>query len=53
MIDDFRQYLEEAAEKVEMALEKVLKVGDPPVIFEAMRYSTLDGGKRIRAALCF
>lgn len=53
MIDDFRQYLEEAAEKVEMALEKVLKVGDPAVIFEAMRYSTLDGGKRIRAALCF
>ena len=37
----------------EAALEKYLSIGDPriPVIFDAMRYSVLNGGKRVRPFL--
>ena len=42
--------LSEAARSVEEALEKLLPDGDAPEaqLFEAMRYATLGGGKRLR-----
>jgi geranylgeranyl diphosphate synthase type II len=48
-----KDYLNLAALKIEEELDRLLIVKDPPIVYEAMRYSTLGGGKRIRAALCF
>jgi len=52
-ISTAKDYLNLAATKVEEELDRLLIVKDPPIIYEAMRYSTLGGGKRLRSALCF
>jgi geranylgeranyl pyrophosphate synthase len=38
--------------EVEPALERLLPSDDPARLHEAMRYSTLQGGKRVRPTLC-
>lgn len=45
-------YLQERAAIVEEALDRSLPLGDPAKIYEAMRYSLLAGGKRLRPVLC-
>jgi geranylgeranyl diphosphate synthase type II len=47
-------YLSDRKALVDSALEACLQGGqnDPPVIFQAIRYSLLAGGKRIRPILC-
>jgi len=46
-------YLEDRQKIVEEALDRYLPAGgNPPRIYEAMRYSLLNGGKRIRPILC-
>ena len=39
--------------RVETALEQRLSVTEPQRLYEAMRYSTLNGGKRVRAVLLY
>ena len=50
---DIKQYICECADAVERALEKKFECADPDIasVFDAMAYSTLGGGKRIRAFL--
>ncbi|MDD3145923.1 MAG: polyprenyl synthetase family protein [Candidatus Riflebacteria bacterium] len=51
----FSQYLENSAVAIEAALKSWLPADQPEVsanLHEAMRYSALAGGKRIRPALC-
>jgi geranylgeranyl diphosphate synthase type II len=45
-------YLKERAAIVEEALDRSLPIGNPAKIYEAMRYSLLAGGKRLRPILC-
>lgn len=45
-------YLSERQTQVEAALERSLAVVYPEKIYEAMRYSLLAGGKRLRPILC-
>jgi geranylgeranyl diphosphate synthase type II len=45
-------YLEEHKAIVEEALDQSLGIGNPEKIYEAMRYSLLAGGKRLRPILC-
>jgi len=49
---DFRGYLEAARTRVEAALEASLGPERPESLREAMRYSLLAGGKRLRPILC-
>ena len=49
---DFRDYLGRAKVKVEAALEGSLGPERPESLREAMRYSLLAGGKRLRPILC-
>jgi geranylgeranyl diphosphate synthase, type II len=49
---DFSAYLETARERVEAALEAALPPERPESLREAMRYSLLAGGKRLRPILC-
>ncbi|MCL6516206.1 farnesyl diphosphate synthase [Alicyclobacillus sp.] len=50
---DIGRYLQEAAAAVSAYLEGVFPPGSEPVrLFEAMNYSLLCGGKRIRPVLC-
>ena len=49
---DLKQYLAQQAEKVEAALSQSLPVRYPEQIYEAMRYSLMAGGKRLRPILC-
>lgn len=53
MAVDIRGFLEEIAQTVERALDGYLSPGHgvPAVLLEAMRYSTLGGGKRFRPAV--
>jgi geranylgeranyl diphosphate synthase type II len=48
------EYLDGRKSMVDQALQQFLPVGadDPAVIFEAVRYSVLAGGKRLRPILC-
>lgn len=50
---DFKEELKKKAAVVEEALERFLPSADtyPPLIHQAMRYSVLGGGKRLRPAL--
>lgn len=50
---DFQTVLANAAEEVTLTLERMLEMHDDPEaeLIEAMRYATLDGGKRIRPFL--
>jgi geranylgeranyl diphosphate synthase type II len=49
---DLDSYLQARKAIVEKALDQSLRVGEPPQIYEAMRYSLLAGGKRLRPILC-
>ncbi len=49
---DFNAYLAAQRQQVEAALEKSIAVVYPEQIYEAMRYSLLAGGKRLRPILC-
>jgi geranylgeranyl diphosphate synthase type II len=45
-------YLTERRTRVEAALEQSIRVGYPEKIYQAMRYSLMAGGKRLRPILC-
>ncbi len=49
------QYLKEKQALVDRAIEQLLPASDtrPALLHQAMRYSVLNGGKRIRPSLCF
>jgi geranylgeranyl diphosphate synthase type II len=49
---DLSAYLTEKQAQVEAALERAIPVTYPEKIYEAMRYSLLAGGKRLRPILC-
>ncbi|PRW39174.1 geranylgeranyl diphosphate synthase [Chlorella sorokiniana] len=49
---DFKMYMAERAEVIDAALDRSVPLQYPEVINEAMRYSLLAGGKRVRPALC-
>lgn len=49
---DLDSYLKERQGWVEEALEQSLPIHKPEKIYEAMRYSLLAGGKRLRPILC-
>lgn len=50
---NLKQYLQEKRETIDTALEKYLPPADrfPEVIYESMRYSVFNGGKRLRPVL--
>jgi len=49
---DLSSYLVEQKKAIEVALDSALPVIYPEKIYEAMRYSLLAGGKRLRPILC-
>lgn len=49
---DLKHYLNQQRERVEAALDQSIAVIYPEKIYEAMRYSLLAGGKRLRPILC-
>lgn len=49
---NFDSYVFEKAVLVNKALSDAVSVQEPPMIHEAMRYSLLAGGKRVRPMLC-
>ncbi|MEO0769750.1 MAG: polyprenyl synthetase family protein [Cyanobacteria bacterium J06649_4] len=49
---DLKAYLSDRAQQVEAALDASLPVVYPEKIYEAMRYSLMAGGKRLRPILC-
>jgi geranylgeranyl diphosphate synthase, type II len=49
---DLSAYLAERQPQVEAALDRSVSVTYPETIYEAMRYSLLAGGKRLRPILC-
>ncbi|MBG1265777.1 geranylgeranyl diphosphate synthase CrtE [Nostoc sp. WHI] len=49
---DLKAYLSEKRVEVEAALDQSITVVYPEKIYEAMRYSLLAGGKRLRPILC-
>ncbi|XVE87257.1 hypothetical protein DITRI_Ditri18aG0102100 [Diplodiscus trichospermus] len=49
---DFKSYMVQKASAVNQALDSAVSLRDPVKIHEAMRYSLLAGGKRVRPALC-
>ncbi|MFN9629074.1 MAG: geranylgeranyl diphosphate synthase CrtE [Cyanobacteriota bacterium] len=49
---DFGAYLQAARERIEVALDSSLGPEEPESLREAMRYSLLAGGKRLRPILC-
>ena len=51
-IFDLNSYLKQQKALVEQALDCSLEVAKPEKIYEAMRYSLLAGGKRLRPILC-
>lgn len=55
MMIDLKQEMKERCAYIEAALEKSVPRQEefPPVIFEAMRYSLLAGGKRLRPMMVF
>lgn len=51
-IFELSNYLSKRKTKIEAALDSSIKVVYPEKIYEAMRYSLLSGGKRLRPILC-
>ncbi|KAK8587053.1 hypothetical protein V6N13_086060 [Hibiscus sabdariffa] len=51
-IFDFNSYMLEKADTVNQALDSAVSLREPIKIHEAMRYSLLAGGKRVRPVLC-
>ncbi|MDB9313035.1 polyprenyl synthetase family protein [Spirulina sp. CS-785/01] len=49
---DLKTYLNQQKGEVEAALEAAVPLAEPATIYEAMRYSLLAGGKRLRPILC-
>ncbi|MGQ9864992.1 MAG: geranylgeranyl diphosphate synthase CrtE [Pseudanabaenaceae cyanobacterium] len=49
---DLGEYLKTRQQEVEAALDRAIAVVYPETLFEAMRYSLLLGGKRLRPILC-
>lgn len=49
---DFGAYMKDRATLIDAALDRSVPLQYPEVINEAMRYSLLAGGKRVRPALC-
>jgi geranylgeranyl diphosphate synthase type II len=49
---DLNIYLKQQQESIERALDSSLTIDRPEKIYEAMRYSLLAGGKRLRPILC-
>lgn len=49
---DFQLYLHQKKTQIEAELASLLGQNDPEILWEAMRYSVLSGGKRIRGVLC-
>lgn len=49
---DFQKFAAEHKEIIESQLRSYLTEEIPPQLWEAMRYSVLSGGKRLRALLC-
>ncbi len=49
---DLASYLKDRKTLVEVALDRSLPIVKPEKIYEAMRYSLLAGGKRLRPILC-
>ncbi|KAI3504796.1 hypothetical protein L1887_26515 [Cichorium endivia] len=49
---NFKAYMGEKANRVNRALDESISIKTPPTIHEAMRYSLLAGGKRVRPILC-
>jgi geranylgeranyl diphosphate synthase type II len=49
---DLKAYLSTRQELVEVAIDRAFPVTYPEKIYEAMRYSMLAGGKRLRPILC-
>nr|ALJ30095.1 geranylgeranyl pyrophosphate synthase 3 [Stevia rebaudiana] len=49
---NFKAYMAEKANSVNKALDESILIRNPPTIHEAMRYSLLAGGKRVRPILC-
>ncbi|CAO2830309.1 unnamed protein product [Amaranthus hypochondriacus] len=49
---DFKSYMAEKARSVNKALDMAVTLKHPEQIHEAMRYSLLAGGKRVRPILC-
>nr|ALT16901.1 geranylgeranyl diphosphate synthase 1 [Leucosceptrum canum] len=49
---NFNAYVVEKANFVHKALDEAVSVKNPPMIHDAMRYSLLAGGKRVRPMLC-
>ena len=49
---DFEKYMYGQAQRINRALDEALPLQYPETVHEAMRYSLLAGGKRIRPALC-
>ena len=51
-IFNLNDYLRQQKAKVEQALDSSIAIAKPEKIYEAMRYSLLAGGKRLRPILC-
>ena len=51
-IFDLNNYLKQQQTLVEQALDQSIVIAKPEKIYEAMRYSLLAGGKRLRPILC-
>jgi len=49
---DLKTYLRDRQQRVEAALDASIQEGYPEKIYQAMRYSLLAGGKRVRPILC-
>jgi len=49
---NFQEYMGERAKIIDDALDRSIPEQYPEIIHEAMRYSLLAGGKRVRPALC-
>ncbi len=49
---DLNNYLKQKKVLVEQALDRSIAIAKPEKIYEAMRYSLLAGGKRLRPILC-
>lgn len=49
---DLKRYLKQRSQQIEAALDQSLPVVYPEQIYEAMRYSLMAGGKRLRPILC-
>ncbi len=46
-------YLQSVVTQIEVHLKRYLAISNPPLLYQAMQYALLGGGKRFRAALAF